>query len=238
MKIILIHFFFFFKKILLRQKNIYIGKNVLMINTTFSEFNKIAEDGTINHSSIGKCTYIGKNVSLTNAEIGSFCSIGPDTEIIHGTHPTHLVSTHPVFYSLRKQCGITFAQKQEIEDFKFVKGSAKSVVIGHDVWIGYGVKIVEGVTIQDGAIVLAGAVVTNDVDAYSVVGGVPAKHIKYRFEPDVIAKLMKFRWWEKDLDWIQGNAIKFLNVDTFTDYCESSCDSILHAKSSLKNIKS
>jgi len=70
-----------------------------------------------------------------------------------------------------------------------------SVQIGNDVWIGRGAFIMAGVSIGDGAVVGARALVSKDVEPYSIVGGVPATHIKYRFDADTIEKLMKIKWW-------------------------------------------
>jgi acetyltransferase-like isoleucine patch superfamily enzyme len=83
--------------------------------------------------------------------------------------------------------------------------------IGHDVWIGAKAILKTGVTIGNGAIVAAGAVVTSDVAPYSIVGGIPAKLIRYRFEPHEIAKLQAMNWWDKDLQWL------IANKDNFTD---------------------
>ena len=87
--------------------------------------------------------------------------------------------------------------------------------IGNDVWIGLNATILDGVTIGDGAIVAAGAVVTKDVPPYAVVGGVPAKIIKYRFTESQIDFLLKFRWWEKDRKWIQQNYKRFQDIESF-----------------------
>ncbi|MGL9729055.1 virginiamycin A acetyltransferase [Enterococcus sp. DIV0756] len=70
------------------------------------------------------------------------------------------------------------------------------IIIGNDVWIGYEATILSGVTIGDGAIIGAKAVVTKDVPAYSVVGGVPAKKIKHRFDSETIQKLQQLKWWD------------------------------------------
>ena len=90
-----------------------------------------------------------------------------------------------------------------------------STDIGNDVWIGNNVIIKYGVKIGDGAILGAGAVVTKDVEPYSIVGGVPAKVIKYRFSPDEIKFLLAFKWWDKDLNWLKENKHKFQNIGEF-----------------------
>ncbi|CQB50497.1 Chloramphenicol acetyltransferase [Vibrio cholerae] len=68
-------------------------------------------------------------------------------------------------------------------------------MLGHDVWVGDGAFVRSGVTIGTGAVVAAGSVVVKDIQPYSIVGGNPAKHIKYRFESDVVDALLKLQWW-------------------------------------------
>ena len=79
-------------------------------------------------------------------------------------------------------------------------------VIGNDVWIGMNAVIMRGVTVGDGAIVAANSVVTRDVPAFAVVGGVPAKVLRYRFTPEVIADLQEIRWW----DWPSSKLKQFI----------------------------
>ena len=95
----------------------------------------------------------------------------------------------------------------------------RSCIIGNDVWIGNDVRIIGGITIGDGAIVGLGAVVTKDVPPYAVVGGVPAKIIRYRFEQDKIEELLRDKWWNKEEEWIKDNFIKYANK--WKEICKS-----------------
>ncbi|MBR6646045.1 MAG: CatB-related O-acetyltransferase, partial [Clostridia bacterium] len=109
----------------------------------------------------------------------------------------------------RKQCGMTYVKENRFNEF------TETTIIGNDVWIGHSALILEGVKIGDGAIVGAGAVVTKDVPPYSIVVGVPAKVIKYRFSENEIAKLSELKWWDQSVEWIKENVDKFCDIRNF-----------------------
>ena len=136
----------------------------------------------INSVLIGKHTYGGISVlNYNNAYkliIGNYCSIATFVMfILDADHYTNHISTFP------------FKVKELGERFEGV--SKGDILVDDDVWIGYGATIMSGVHIGQGAVVAAGAVVTKDVPPYAIVGGVPAKVIKYRFEPEMIEELLK-----------------------------------------------
>jgi acetyltransferase-like isoleucine patch superfamily enzyme len=171
--------------------------------------NTIYERSLVNDSIIDDFSYVARDSRITRARIGKFCSVGPEVIIGLGRHPSEtFVSTHPIFYSPLKQTGVTFSNKSYFKEFDYV-------TIGNDVWIGARVVIIDGVKIGDGAIIAAGAVVTKDVPPYAIIGGVPAKIIKYRFSKAKIDELLELKWWDLDAKLLEINYKSFHNIETF-----------------------
>ena len=191
-----------------RKKHLKIGSLTQLRKVTLGNFNTFYKNVSVSNSTIGDYVYVGDRTIIGNTTIGKFCSIGSDVRIGLGMHPTDFISTFPAFFSTRKQCQITFADRDYYEE----NGRNE---IGNDVWIGANAIILGNIKIGDGVIVGAGAVVTKDVDPYSVIGGVPAKLIKKRFPDEEINQLLKLRWWDSDIEWIKKNAALFNNPQDF-----------------------
>lgn len=185
------------------------------------EGNNVFNKKSIFRGRIGYGSYIGER-SCLNAVIGRYCSISSDVKTISGIHPTtDFVSTHPCFFSTKKQAGFTYVSNDCFTENIFVDTEQHLVEIGNDVWIGSNVLIMPGIHIGDGAVVAAGAVVTKDVEPYSIVGGVPAKVIKRRFSDEQIKELLAIQWWNKNGDWIKQNAEAFSDINVFINRVKS-----------------
>jgi acetyltransferase-like isoleucine patch superfamily enzyme len=163
---------------------------------------EIGNHAIIEYTSVGDFSYVGTESRMNYTKIGKFCSIAPEVFAGLGVHPSNtFVSTSPFFYT----------NDRSTTDRHFFEVN-RTTNIGNDVWIGSRAILIDGVTIGDGAIIGAGAVVTKDVPPYAIVGGIPARLIKYRFEPDEIEFLLKLKWWDKDLEWIKNNSKLFNNI--------------------------
>ena len=141
-------------------------------------------------------------------KIGKFSSIACGAKFIFtsANHTMHSLSnyTFPIFF---EEWGL------DAKNIRSAWDNKGDIVVGNDVWIGYEAVILSGVTIGDGAVIGARAVVTKDVPPYTVVGGVPARPIKKRFDDETIAKLQKLSWWNWDKNKINRNIHNIQNGD-------------------------
>jgi acetyltransferase-like isoleucine patch superfamily enzyme len=133
---------------------------------------------------IGLSTILGvHNFMFGEITIGRYCQFGGYVALHATNHPIAHIST---YINQRLFNGELASLKKEAP-----------IVIGNDVWIGHAAIILSGVTVGNGAIIGSGAVVTKDIEAYSIVGGNPAKLIRKRFNENIIKELLELKWWEK-----------------------------------------
>lgn len=142
--------------------------------------------------SYGQCFVPG--YFIRGVKVGRYVSIAGETRVYRENHPIDWLSTHPFFYDP----GLGMVPDDG--------HAAPPLEIGHDAWLGYRTLILPGCKrIGIGAVVGAGAVVTKDVPDFAIVGGNPAKVIRYRFEPQVISAILASQWWEKPIDEVRNH---------------------------------
>lgn len=175
-------------------------------NCSISKNARVYMRSRLNGVKMDDYSYIGKSSIIHNTTIGKFSSISDCCVIGLPGHPTNHLSTSPIFTAPFNALRQTWVQER-------VYKPVIDVEIGNDVWIGYGVMIPNNVKVGDGAIVAAGAVVTKDVPPYAIVGGVPAKVIKYRFPEDKIERLLELKWWDRPVEEIKSHIALFTQQD-------------------------
>lgn len=169
---------------------------------------------TIAESTMGDYSYVVNDASIIYAEIGKFCSIAAHTRINPGNHPMWRAALHHFSYrSVSYQLG----DDDDAGFFEWRRGH--KVLLGHDVWIGHGAIVLPGVKIGTGGAVGAGAVVRHDVEPFSIVAGVPAKPIRWRFDEKVREGLFEIAWWDWPREALAGALADFrkLSAEEFVE---------------------
>lgn len=190
---------------LYKIKNRHLRKLILriLLNRRHAQFYSLALReiyGQYHKIKIGLYSYGLFSVDLSpGTVVGRYTSVAAGLIVIHGNHPIKRKSSHPFFYN---------------PDFGYVDEllieRRSKLLIGNDVYIGLNVTLMPSVTvIGDGSVIAAGSVVIKDVPPYAVVGGNPAKIIKYRFTPEIIAKIQASKWWERDIEELKADEREF-----------------------------
>jgi acetyltransferase-like isoleucine patch superfamily enzyme len=160
------------------------------------------------NSSIGDYSYLSRNCFVNNTAIGKFCSISDNCTIGFNAHPLDWIATSPVFHAGSN----IFKKNFSTHPFE----TNRRTIIQNDVWIGLNAIIADGVIVGNGAVIAAGAVVTKDVPPYAIVGGVPAKIIRYRLPEEIRNAILQSNWWEWDEERLLRHAAFFNDPQSFT----------------------
>ena len=161
----------------------------------------------INRCDIGQYFGLGCFSYVANTKIGRYCTFGARLSVGAFSHPTNWLSIHEFQYRDTTNIYGTSILKKEVN----IAPINSATNIGCDVWIGDNASVRTGVSIGHGAIVGLGAVVLSDVPPYAIVGGNPARIVRYRFTEDIVSMLLIIKWWELDLVDLKG--VDFSNVD-------------------------
>lgn len=197
---------FIYKIRFIRKCRIKASSSIILRGCKFEGNNYLGEHTYLSNTHMGYGSYMGYSNEFSNCRIGRFCSIGNNVRVVSADHPTKMVSTHPAFYS--NSYRYSFVNDSKYKEH-ILTNNGYECCIGNDVWIGDNVLIKGGVTIGDGAVIAMGSIVLNDVEPFAIVGGVPARIIKKRFDQDTIEKLKEMQWWNKSIDWLKDNAESF-----------------------------
>src|SRR5438132_1400246 len=176
-------------------------------DSSISDFCTLYAYSVLASSVLGNYSYLSRRALLSATRTGRFCSIAPNVICGAGDHPSTWLTTAPVFYSpFRQSGGVTFCDENTYPEMNAVE-------IGNDVWVGANAVIRNGIKIGNGAIVGAGSVVTKDVAPYAIVGGTPARLLRYRFPEDIISELESVRWWDFPEEVLRSNAHRWRTED-------------------------
>lgn len=130
-------------------------------------------------------------------KVGRYCSIAGSVHVIGPEHPWRWATTADLGYLPNEAAELARSDfEKPIAPPRSFSSFLPLPAIKNDVWIGQNVLLKRGVTIGDGAVIAAGAVVVKDVPPYSIVGGVPARVIRYRFDQNTIERMLRVQWWD------------------------------------------
>lgn len=194
----------------LREDEPLIHPSCKVKNCTFGRYVELGDGCVAEETEIGDYTYLFGSNDVVYSAIGKFNSIATGVRINPVQHPmreraaSHHLTYRAAHYGLGEDDPAIIDWRRNLR-----------VTTGNDVWIGHNAVVMGGVAIGDGAVVAAGAVVTHDVAPYEIVGGVPARHMGWRYDEDTIAAMLRIRWWDWSHEKLKERLLDFNDVPTF-----------------------
>lgn len=179
-------------------------------NCTLGRYTEVGDHCVLEETVLGDYSYCFGANDIIYTEIGKFNSLATGVRINPVQHPAKIRAAAHHFTYRCAHYGFG-PDDTGLIDWR----RARRVVTGNDVWIGHNAVVMGGVTLGDGAVVGAGAVVTHDVAPYEIVGGVPARHIGWRYGEDIAAALLRIRWWDWTHETLKARLREFDEVEAF-----------------------
>ena len=184
------------------------------VASSFGRFVEIGRGSRLAHVEMGDYSYCDRYADIANATVGKFANIASFTRIGPTDHPMQQASLHHFLYR-----SDDYWDDADRDEAFFDRRRARRAVIGHDTWIGHGAVVRPEVTVGHGAVIASSAVVTRDVAPYEIVTGIPARPMRMRFPPEVVARLLDLAWWDWDHETLRDRLPDFrhMPIEAFLD---------------------
>ena len=182
--------------------------SALVEDCVLGRYTEVAERCSLVETQFGDYSYVMQDGRIWRARIGKFVNIAASVRINAANHPIERATLHHFTYR-----SADYFDDAENDEAFFDRRRRHAVTIGHDVWVGHGATILPGVTVGNGAVIGAGAVVSRNVEAYTIVGGVPARFIRRRIAPEIGERMEALAWWDWPHERLRGALEDFRSLD-------------------------